>query len=471
MTLRELEERGSGLDTPERAAAYERDALQVRPDDLATVIYTSGTTGNPKGAMLTHNNFHSELAALDNVIPVGQTELNLSFLPLSHVFQRVADYYLFARGVTTAYAESFDVVAPAMRELRPTVVCAVPRVYEKIYARVLETALSGGALKKAIFLWARGVGDRWATERLAGRPLPAFLSFQYALARALVFRKIKARTGGRIRYFVSGGAPLAAELNRFFYAAGLLILEGYGLTETTAVISVNTPEHLRIGTVGRPIRGVEVKIDADGEILTRGPHVMTGYLNKPEATRECIDDDGWFHSGDIGILEDGFIRITDRKKDLIVTAGGKKIAPQPIENLVKSSEYVTQAVMIGDRRKYPVLLLVPNFDVLEKWAKGRNIIWSDRSQLLTMPTVHSKMEQEVRSVLLGLASFESPKKIALIGRDFSVESGELTPTLKVKRRVVETNYRDLIDSLYAGADPAVTADGRRPTPRGSGPVA
>jgi long-chain acyl-CoA synthetase len=359
-----------------------------------------------------------------------------------------------------------------MRELRPTVVCAVPRVYEKIYARVLETAMSGGALKRWIFLWARGVGDRWATARLAGEVPAGLLGMQYALARALVFRKIKARTGGRIRYFVSGGAPLAADLNRFFYAVGLLILEGYGLTETTAVISVNTPEHLRIGTVGRPIRGVEVKIDSDGEILTRGPHVMRGYLNKPEATRECIDDDNWFHTGDIGVIEDGFIRITDRKKDLIVTAGGKKIAPQPIENLVKSSEYVTQAVMIGDRRKYPVLLLVPNFDVLEKWAKGRNIIWSDRSQLLALPMIHDKVEQEVRATLLGLASFESPKKIALLARDFSVESGELTPTLKVKRRVVETNYRDLIESLYAAADPAMAGDGRRgsegrPTPRDS----
>ena len=454
MTFRDLEDAGTALDTPERATAYERDALNVRPDDLATIIYTSGTTGNPKGTMLTHNNFHSELAALENVIPVGSTELNLSFLPLSHVFQRVADYYLFARGVTTAYAESFDVVAPAMRELRPTVVCAVPRVYEKIYARVLDTVLAGSGLSKRIFFWARGVGERWSTEKLAGRPVPAGLALQYAMARALVFRKIKSRTGGRVKYFVSGGAPLAADLNLFFYAVGLLILEGYGLTETTAVISVNTPDQLRIGTVGRPIRGVEVKIDSDGEIVSRGPHIMQGYLNKPEATREAIDNEGWFHTGDIGVIEDGFIRITDRKKDLIVTAGGKKIAPQPIENLVKSNEYVTQAVMIGDRRKYPILLLVPNFDLLEKWAKGRNIIWSDRSQLLTMPTVHSKMEQEVRGTLLGLASFESPKKIALLGRDFSVETGELTPTLKVKRRVVETTYRDLIESLYAAADPA-----------------
>jgi len=260
-----------------------------------------------------------------------------------------------------------------------------------------------------------------------------------------------------MRYFVSGGAPLATEINKFFYAAGLTILEGYGLTETSPVIGVNTPVNFRIGTIGKPIDGVEVKIAPDGEILTRGPHVMKGYFNKLEATSEAIDPDGWFHTGDIGVIEDGFIRITDRKKDIIVTAGGKNIAPQPIENLVKTNKYVSQAVMIGDRRKFPVLLIVPNYEQLEKWAKLKNLIWTDRSQLLAMPSVAAMMDKEVRSKLTGLAPFEMPKKIALLGSDFTVEGGELTPTLKVKRRVIEKNYKSLIDSLYDATDPALVS--------------
>ncbi len=455
MALRDLEARGASADTPDRAAQYERDARAIRPDDLATVIYTSGTTGVPKGAMLSHDNIHSEIVAIRRVIPADTHDTELSFLPLSHVFQRVADYYLFACGATIAYVDSFDLVPIAMQEVRPTLACSVPRVYEKLYARVLDNAMSGGPVKKRIFSWARATGNRWANERVDGRTPSRWLSARYALARRLVFSKIKARTGGNLRYFISGGAPLAPDINAFFYAAGLTILEGYGLTETSAVISVNTPAHFRIGTVGRPIGGVEVRIDADGEILTRGPHVMQGYLNKPDATREAIDAEGWFHTGDIGRIDDGFIRITDRKKDLIVTAGGKKIAPQPIENLAKTNKYVSQAVMIGDRRKYPAMLVVPNFEQLEKWAKLRNIIWTDRAQLLAMPTINAKMKKELGDTLMGLASFETPKKVGLLVHDFTVESGELTPTLKVRRRIIETKYRDLIDSLYDSSEHAV----------------
>jgi long-chain acyl-CoA synthetase len=366
----------------------------------------------------------------------------------------MGDYLFFANGCSIAYVESFDLVPICMQEVRPTIAMSVPRLYEKMYARVLENALAGSPLKKRVFFWARAVADNWATEKLAGRAPSGFLALKYALAQRLVFSKLKARTGGRLRYFVSGGAPLAPEINKFFYAAGLTILEGYGLTETSPVIAVNTPEHFRIGSVGKPIAGVEVKIATDGEILTRGPHVMKGYYNKPDATRDAIDDDGWFRTGDIGVLEDGFLRITDRKKDIIVTAGGKNIAPQPIENLVKTSKYVSQAVMIGDRRKYPVLLVVPNFEQLEKWAKRRNIIWTDRSQLLAMPTINAKMTKEVQARLTGLASFETPKKIALLGNDFSVEGGELTPTLKVKRNVIEKNHRHLIDALYDAGEPS-----------------
>jgi long-chain acyl-CoA synthetase len=454
LTLRDLEAKGAALDSPDRAADYERQALAVQPDDLATIIYTSGTTGAPKGVMLSHDNINSNVQATRRVVPI-ENDTALSFLPLSHIFERMGDYWFFATGTTIAYVENFDLVPLAMQEVRPSIALSVPRLYEKMYARVLENALAGGAVKKRIFFWARGVADRWADETLAGREPGGLVAAQYALAQKLVFSKLKARTGGRMRYFVSGGAPLAPEINKFFYAAGLTILEGYGLTETSPVIGVNTPANFRIGTIGKPIDGVEVKIAPDGEILTRGPHVMKGYFNKPEATAEAIDAEGWFHTGDIGVIEDGFIRITDRKKDIIVTAGGKNIAPQPIENLIKTNKYVSQAVMIGDRRKFPVLLVVPNFEQLEKWAKLKNIIWTDRSQLLAMPTINAKMDKEVRSTLTGLAPFEMPKKIALLGSDFTVDSGELTPTLKVKRRVIEKNYKSLIDSLYDATDPVL----------------
>jgi long-chain acyl-CoA synthetase len=430
--------------------------MGVAPDDVATIIYTSGTTGPPKGVVLSHDNIHSNVQATRRVVPI-ENDIALSFLPLSHIFERMGDYWFFSTGTTIAYVDSFEQVPQGLLEIRPSIALSVPRLYEKMYARVLENALSGGAIKRRIFFWARSVADRWADEKLAGREPGGLLAAQYALAQRLVFSKLKARTGGRLRFFVSGGAPLAPEINKFFFAAGLTILEGYGLTETSPVIGVNTPGNFRIGTIGKPIDGVEVQIAPDGEILTRGPHVMKGYFNKPEATSEAIDAEGWFHTGDIGVIEDGFIRITDRKKDIIVTAGGKNIAPQPIENMVKTNKFVSQAVMIGDRRKFPVLLVVPNFEQIEKWAKARNLIWTDRSQLLAMPAVHGMVDQEVRSALAGLAPFEMPKKIALLGADFSVEGGELTPTLKVKRRVIEKNYKSLIDSLYNATDPAMVS--------------
>ena len=450
LTIAEVEAKGAAAESPEVIAAYEREARAVAPDALATLIYTSGTTGEPKGVMLSHDNIYSNVAAARAVIPFGGDDVGLSFLPLSHIFERMAGHYLmFSTGTSIAYAESIDTVPFNMTEVRPTLVASVPRLYEKMYARVLENALAGGAVKSRIFFWARGVADRWADETLAGRQPTGFLAFKYRLAQKLVFSKVKARTGGRLRYFISGGAPLASEINKFFYAAGLTILEGYGLTETSPVIGVNTPEHFRIGTIGKPLSGVEVKIAPDGEILTRGPHVMKGYFNKPEATREAIDTDGWFHTGDIGELRDGYLAITDRKKDIIVTAGGKNIAPQPIESAVKTNKYVSQVVMIGDKRKFPVMLVVPNFEQLEKWAKRRDIIWTDRAQLLVMPTIQAKMEKEVFGCFTGLAHFEAPKKIALVENDFSLERGELTPTLKVKRRVIDQRYKGMIDKLYA----------------------
>jgi long-chain acyl-CoA synthetase len=351
-----------------------------------------------------------------------------------------------------AYAESTDTVPLNLTEVRPTLVLSVPRLYEKMYARVLENALSGGAVKKRIFFWARGVADRWADVTLAGGTPRGALALQYTIAQRLVFSKLQQRTGGRLRYFVSGGAPLAPEISKFFFAAGLVILEGYGLTETSPVIAVNTPENFRIGTVGKPLAGVEIEIAGDGEILTRGPHVMKGYYNKPAATAEAIDAEGWFHTGDIGEVRDGFLAITDRKKDIIVTAGGKNIAPQPIENKIKTNKYVSEAVMIGDKRKFPIVLVVPNWESLEKWAKRRNILWTDRAQLLAMPTIQSKMSEEVMGEVEGMAHFEMPKKIGLLEHDFSIERGELTPTLKVKRRVIDKTYKAMIDSMYQSGD-------------------
>jgi long-chain acyl-CoA synthetase len=449
LTLAALEERGAAAEGGDAAARYRDEALKASPDDLATIIYTSGTTGEPKGAMLTHGNIASNVAAVIRIIPTTGEDVSLSFLPLSHILERMFDYFMFAMGVSIAYVESMDTIVQNIGEVRPTIVVAVPRVYEKIYARVLENALSGSAVKKRIFFWARAVGGRWTDAVLSGRTPGAALRAQHAIADRLVFSKLRARVGGRMRYFVSGAAPLAPEIHKFFYGAGLTILEGYGLTETSPVLTVNTPEHFRIGTVGRPIAGVEVKIAPDGEILARGPNVMKGYFNKPEATREALEPDGWFHTGDIGELDaDGFLRITDRKKDIIVTAAGKNVAPQPIENEIKRNKYVSEAVMIGDKRKYPVVLIVPNFDQVEKWAKFKDIIYTNRRQLLAHPLVKAKMDKEVLGKLHGLGSFETPKKVGLLEHEFSIESGELTPTLKVKRRVVDKRYKAVIDALY-----------------------
>ena len=450
LTLAELEARGAAAETAERTAAYRKAADAVRPGDVATIIYTSGTTGDPKGVMLTHDNIFSNVRAARAVVPFAGEDSCLSFLPLSHIFERMAGHYLMLdTGTSIAYAESMEKVRDNLPEVRPTLVLSVPRLYEKMYAAVLEKALSGSFVKKQIFFWARKVADRWAGLKLSGVEPKGMLAIQYAIAQKLVFSKLKARTGGRLRYFVSGGAPLAPEINKFFYAAGLVILEGYGLTETSPVISVNSPKDFKIGSVGKPVAGVEVTIAPDGEILTRGPHIMKGYYNKPDATAEVIDKEGWFHTGDIGEIDaDGFLRITDRKKDIIVTAAGKNIAPQPIEGMVKQNKFVTEAVMIGDRRKYPVMLVVPNWDNLEKWARHKELAWSSRAELLQNPAVREKMQQEVLGELQALARFEMPKRVGLLEHEFSIERGELTPTLKVKRRVVDKTYKALIDGLY-----------------------
>jgi long-chain acyl-CoA synthetase len=428
---------------------WREDALAARPDDLATLIYTSGTTGDPKGVMLTHGNLTSNVVSGLQSLDLRPEDECLSFLPLSHVFERMAGHYcMWQAGAIINYAENVDAVSANLLERRPTVVLSVPRLYEKIFARVLEGA-AASPIKKRIFDWSRANGEAWVEHVLAKKPVSVGLAMKKAIGDKLVFSKLQARTGGRLRYFVSGGAPLSADIAKFFFAAGLPIYEGYGLTETSPVISVNSREYVRLGAVGRPIAGVEVKIAADGEILTRGPHVMKGYYNKPQATTEVIDSDGWFHTGDIGMIDgDGFLRITDRKKDIIVTAGGKNIAPQPIENRVKTNKFVVNAVMLGDKRKFPIMLVVPNVDQLKAWATATQLPFKDEGALISSTEAGDKIEREVKLTLRDVAQFEMPKKVLLIQRDFSIETGELTPTLKVKRRVVEKNYQTQIEAMY-----------------------
>ena len=434
-------------------ANWRADALSVGPEDLATLIYTSGTTGDPKGVMLSHYNIWSNVQACLQMIPIGSGDECLSMLPLSHSYERMVDYTLFQAGVIINYAESFDTVAANLGEVKPTVVLSVPRLYEKVYARVLENALSGSAIKRNIFFWAKRAGEQWATMSLAGMAIPAGLAIKKKIADRLVFAKLRARTGGRIRFFVSGAAPLSADIAKFFYSAGLPVIEGYGLTESSPVLTLNPLDRIKLGTVGRAIPGVELKIAADGEILARGPNIMQGYYKLPDATKGTVDAEGWLHTGDIGELDsDGYLKITDRKKELLKTAGGKYIAPQPIEMAVKRNKFVANAMLYGDRRKFPIVLIVPNFENLERWAHERNLTYGTRAELIQLADVQAKIEREVMSMLPQLAKFETPKKVVLVEKDFTIESGELTPTLKVKRRVVEQHYKEQIDAVYSASD-------------------
>jgi long-chain acyl-CoA synthetase len=434
-----------------RGAGFRDRALAVGRDEVATLIYTSGTTGQPKGVMLTHWNLASNVAGafqhgVDEMIHPGDT--TLSFLPLSHVFERMVDYIYFDLGCTVAYAESMDKVADNLVEIRPNIAVSVPRLFEKIHSKV--TGATG--LKKKIVSWASGVGSRVADLKLAGKPIPGVLGLQYGLADRLVFSKLREKTGGALRCFVSGGAPLSPDIARFFYAAGLPVYEGYGLSETSPVIAVNKPDAVKLGTVGRVIPGVEAAIADNGEILTRGPHVMKGYWKNADATAQVIDGDGWFHTGDIGeIDEGGFLRITDRLKNILVTAGGKNIAPQPMENLAAMSPYVAQVVMIGDRRAFPVLLVVPDFENLNAWAATNGVGTADRAALARDERVRELLEREALGRLSGFARYELPKKVLVLADEFTIENGMLTPTLKVKRKIVEQQYAEEIEALYSSA--------------------
>ncbi len=423
----------------------------VRPEDLLTLIYTSGTTGNPKGVMLTHSNLVTNMISSAEVIPLGPEETMLSFLPLSHSFERMAGYYTgLACGVTIAYAESIEKVADNMLEVRPTVVTTVPRLFERIHGRIMKKVDAGKPLQKKIFHWACGVGHQYAHARKLGR-ITAGLSAKYAIAEKLVFEKLRARTGGRMKFFISGGAALPRELGEFFEAAGLHIIEGYGLTETSPVISVNRVNNYKFGSVGQPIPGVEVKIAEDGEILSRGPNTMIGYWNNDTATREMIDKDGWLHTGDIGKIDaEGFLHITDRKKHLFVSSGGKNIAPQPIENMFLSNKYVEQFILIGDRRMFLTALIVPDFDALKEYADGSGIRYEGTADLVAKPEIQNLIEKQIASIQKDLASYERVRKFTLLNQPFSIDDGELTPTQKVKRKFVEQKYSALIERMYEG---------------------
>jgi long-chain acyl-CoA synthetase len=426
-------------------AWLEASLRHARPSDLATLIYTSGTTGEPKGVMLTHANLVSNLLTGAEILGVQGDHTALSFLPLSHSFERTVDYTYFYEGVTIAYAESVQTVAENLREVRPHVFVAVPRVYEKVMAKVMEGGRSAGGIKGRIFRWALGVGRDALADRLAGRPA----GFRVRLADRLVFSKIRERLGGRFEYALSGGAPLSRDVAEFFWGAGIRIFEGYGLTETSPVISVNVPGAVKLGTVGRPIPGVEVRIADDGEILARGPNIMRGYFGRPEATAEVIGSDGWFHTGDVGHLDaDGFLVITDRKKELIVSAYGKNIAPAPIENALKASPFLSQAVVVGDRRQFLAALLVPDFDYLAGWAKERGLP-QERGALLASPELRDAIAAEIDALNARHARYEQVREWELLPDELTLEGGELTPTMKVKRRVVAAKYKDVLDRLFA----------------------
>ena len=417
----------------------------VSPQDLATIIYTSGTTGPPKGVMLTHGNFIANCEGAAERIKIGESDTALSFLPLSHVFERLAGYYFMIYcGASIAYAENMQTVPENMKEIRPTVCAAVPRFYEKVYARILEK-VQAAPVKKKLFDWAVRTGRE---VRFAKRDPGLIQKLKLFAAQVLVLNKLKAGLGGRLRFFISGGAPLSKELAEFFYAAGILILEGYGLSETSPVIAVNSPEAFSFGTVGKPLVNVEVKIAEDGEILTRGPHVMQGYYQNPEATAAVLKD-GWFYTGDIGTLDNrGFLKITDRKKDIIKTSGGKMISPQNIENTVLGDPLFSQIVVLGDKRNYLVALIVPNAAEVSRCAAEKGLEGKPLAELLKHPDILSMIEARFRNKTKDLASFEQVKYYALLDHELTQSAGELTPTLKVKRKVVEEKYREIIEALY-----------------------
>ncbi|KAA0252597.1 MAG: long-chain fatty acid--CoA ligase [Acidobacteria bacterium] len=430
---------------------FEERASSRKPDDLATLIYTSGTTGEPKGAMLTQNNFVSNVLAGCSVLPFDSSNVCMSFLPLSHVFERLLEYCYYYRGATIAFAESIDALRDNLQEVNPTIFGAVPRVYEKVYARVQDKFAKESGLKRKLIDAALAAGKEALDLKSQGKTPGALLSLQLLVFDGLVFAKIRAALGSRFRFAISGGAPLGKELAEFFWSVGVEVYEGYGLTETSPVIAVNTPAAWRLGSVGRILPGVECRIAEDGEILARGPNIMKGYWRKEEATKEAIDADGWFHTGDIGVIdEDGFLKITDRKKEILVNANGKNIAPAPIENALKADPWVAQAVCIGDRRKFLSCLIVPNVEKLVDWAKANGAEGKSAEELVGDSRVFALFQGIVDRWNKDKSPEQQIRKFALLPQELTIEGGELTPTLKVKRRIVDKKFKDAIDRMYEG---------------------
>ena len=451
-TLRELEERGRAL-LLEQPSLVDNLAHETRPEELATIIYTSGTTGEPKGVMLTHANLVSNLVDSAGHFTFDQEDSALSVLPLSHVFERTAMYMYLHHGMSIYYGESLDRIGQNLREVRPTIFVGVPRIFEKIYARVKETSAAKGKLNLALLNWAVSVGQEQARYAISHREVPLGLRLKHQLASRLVLARWRAALGGRIRLLISGGAALPEELGYIYLGAGLPIVQGYGLTETSPVITAGVMDDNRIGTVGKPIKHVEIRLAADGEIETRGPNVMRGYYNKPEETGAVFTADGWFKTGDIGDIDaDGFLRITDRKKELFKTSGGKYIAPQPIEQLIKGSRFVNQVVLIGNGRRFPAALIVPDWEQIESYAQLKGIKATARGELCRHPRVLDLFERQIASLTPNLAKYERVKKVALLENELTIETGEMTPTLKVKRRVVDDKYSEVIDRLYREAE-------------------
>ncbi len=445
LTLEELEKKGKSADRE----AWRKGIDSIEPTQIATLVYTSGTTGPPKGAILTHGNFVAEVAAVQEVFTLSDHHSSILFLPLAHIFARVMQFFQLATGFAQVYAESIDKLLDNIGEVRPDFFVSVPRIFEKIHERILQQVEAGSPLKKAIFSWSMAVGQEISRLRQQKKFVGPVLSLQGKMADLLVFGKLKARLGGKIRFAVSGGAPLSADISQFFHAAGILILEGYGLTETTAAINCNTLTDFRFGSVGKRVRGVEVKIAEDGEILVRGPVVFQGYFKNEEATREAFTKDGWFKTGDIGEIDrDGYLKITDRKKDIIVTAAGKNIAPQNIESVIKTVPFISQVMVHGDRRKYLTALVTLNRDSIEEYAREQAIRFADYKDLTRNPKVMSLVKKAIDEKNKSLASFESIKRFAILENDFSQETGELTPTLKVKRKFVTEKFKNVLDELY-----------------------
>lgn len=449
ISLAELEKIGKNLKS-EQPDLLENLKNAVEPSDVATLIYTSGTTGEPKGVMLTQSNLVSNVIDADEEHEFNEKDIPLSVLPLSHVFERTGMYLYLYNGMTIYYAESIDKAPDNLREVRPTIFVGVPRIFEKVYQKAKLKASQESRLKEQIFDWAIAVAKDYAYRLSHNQPISRFLAIKHNIADRLVFSKFRDFFGGRLRACITGGAALSDEIFYIFTGAGIRILQGYGLTETSPVITTNTPNYTRVGTVGRPIRNVQVRIAEDGEIEAFGPNIMLGYYNKSEATREVFTEDGWFKTGDVGEIDaDGFLKITDRKKELFKTSGGKYIAPAPIEQMIKASRFVNQVVLVGNEHKFPAALIVPNFEALEGYAKHKNLSLKTPADFCQSEKIIDLIQRQVNDLTENLSKYEKVKKIALIENELTVEGGELTPTLKVKRRVVNDKYKDVIDKIYA----------------------